>query len=358
MELIQYDPQTETTFETPLLLSPPWINKYYIMDLAPGRSFAEWAVKNGHTTFAISYRNPDASMRDVRLDDYLVNGPIAAMNVIADITGQPRVNLVGLCLGGTLTAILLAYLASRGDDRVASATLLNTLIDFSLPGVLGIFTDDATVTRLEESMQQKGYMEARQMANTFDLLRANDLIWSYVGTNWLMGQKPPAFDILAWNSDSTRMPADMHSFYLRTCYRGNQLARGVMDVAGTQLHLGDITQDTYVLGAKEDHIAPWKAQYRTTQLLKSTRFVLSTSGHIAGIVNPPSPKAMYWTNDRLPDDPDTWLADAKEHKMSWWEDWKEWIGQRAGAQRTPPPTGSEAHPPLGPAPGTYVRVKA
>jgi polyhydroxyalkanoate synthase len=196
------------------------------------------------------------------------------------------------------------------------------------------------------------------MAGTFDLLRANDLIWSYVATNWLMGQKPPAFDILAWNADSTRMPAAMHSFYLRSCYRSNQLARGVMDIADTNLQVGDIAEDVYVLGAKEDHIAPWKSQYHTTQLLKSTRFVLSTSGHIAGIVNPPSPKAMYWTNDALPADSEAWLADATAHKGSWWEDWTEWISHRAGARRTPPTTGSPAHPALGPAPGTYVHSKA
>jgi polyhydroxyalkanoate synthase subunit PhaC len=357
MELLQYEPQTETTFEVPVLLSPPWINKYYIMDLSPGRSFAEWAVKAGHTTFAISYRNPDASMSDVRLDDYLIHGPLAAIDVISDIAGQPRINIVGLCLGGTLTAILLAYLASRGDDRIGCASLLNTLVDFSQPGVLGVFTDERTVARLEASMQKKGYLESRQMASTFDLLRANDLIWSYVGTNWLMGQKPPAFDILAWNGDSTRMPANMHSFYLRSCYLNNQLARGDMEIAGTTLHLEDIAEEVYVLGAKEDHIAPWSAQYRTTQLLKSTRFVLSTSGHIAGIVNPPSAKAMYWTNEHVPDDPDAWLEGAVAHKKSWWEDWSDWIGKRAGGQRTPPPTGSPNHPALGPAPGTYVKVK-
>jgi polyhydroxyalkanoate synthase subunit PhaC len=357
MELIQYEPQTDTSFEVPLVLSPPWINKYYVMDLAPGRSFAEWAVQHGHTTFAISYRNPDESMRDISLDDYLVHGPIAALDAIAEITGQPRANVVGLCLGGSLTAMLLAYLADRGDDRVGCATLLNTLVDFSEPGVLGVFTDEPTVARLEKSMSKKGYLEAGQMASTFDLLRANDLIWNYVATNWLMGQQPPAFDLLAWNADSTRMPAAMHSFYLRSCYLDNRLARGDMELAGTRLHLEDITADVYVLAAKDDHIAPWKSQYKTTQLLKSSRFVLSSSGHIAGIVNPPSPKAAHWANAALPADPDAWLAGAVAHRESWWQDWATWIGERAGARRTPPATGSAAHLALGAAPGLYVHGK-
>ena len=226
MELLQYSPTTRTTYETPILCSPPWINKYYVMDLAPGRSFIQWAVDHGHTVFAISYRNPDQTMRGVKLDDYLLQGPVTALDVVRDITGAPQANVVGLCLGGTLTTMLIAYLDAIGDQRVKSATLLNTLIDFSQPGVLGAFTDRETVERLEAKMARQGYLEGREMATTFDLLRANDLIWNYVASNWLMGEGPPAFDILAWNADSTRMPAAMHSFYLRTCYLENQLARG------------------------------------------------------------------------------------------------------------------------------------
>lgn len=355
MELIQYEAQTETVHEIPLLMSPPWINKYYVMDLSPGRSFIEWAVKHGHTVFMISYRNPDASMRDIRLDDYLVDGPRAALDVVCDITGAEKVNMAALCLGGTLTVALLAYLAAVGDDRVNSATLLNTLIDFSEPGPLGCFTDEETVARLEQKMARTGYLKETELATTFDILRANDLIWNYVASNWLMGENPPAFDILAWNSDSTRMPAKMHSFYLRACYIENQLARGEMELDGVRLDLGAITQDVYIVGAEKDHIAPWRASYQTTQLLKGdVRYVLSSSGHIAGIVNPPSKKAKHWTNELTPPDPDAWRAGAVEHQASWWEDWAEWIAERAGDMVAPPPLGSDRHPPRGDAPGEYV----
>ena len=357
MELMQYEPQTPTVYETPLLLSPPWINKYYIMDLAPGRSFVQWAVEHGHTTFAISYRNPDSSMSHVRLDDYLVSGPRQALQVIEEITGSPKANMVGLCLGGSLTAMLLAHLAGSGEDRVNSFTLLNTLLDFSEPGALGSFSDPESVDRIEAKMAKRGFLDSNEMARTFDLMRANDLIWSYVASNWLMGEDPPKFDILAWNEDSTRMPAAMHSFYLRHCYIHNELARGEMTLAGRRLNLADIKSDAYILAAKEDHIAPWMSAYKSTQLVSGdVRFVLSSSGHIAGIVNPPSPKSKHWTNDAKPADPNVWLAGATEHPGSWWEDWARWIGERAGARRQPPGMGSKAHPPLGEAPGTYVHA--
>jgi polyhydroxyalkanoate synthase len=358
MELIQYAPQTETTYEVPLLLSPPWINKYYIMDLAPGRSFVEWAVAQGHTVFAISYRNPDESMRNVALDDYLLRGPYEALDVIAEITGTKQVNMVGLCLGGTLTVMLIAHLAAQGGHPVRSATLLNTLVDFSEPGPMGHFLDAESVKRLDRKMQKRGYLDSSEMAGMFDLLRARDLIWNYVSTGWLMGEKPPAFDILTWNADGTRMPADMHSFYLRCCYVENQLAQDRMTLAGTPLHLKSVEADAYILAAREDHIAPWTSSYATTRLLGGdVRFVLSSSGHVAGIVNPPRSKRKYWTNDELPPDPEVWRAGAKEHQGSWWHDWAAWIGRRAGARRPPPPTGSTKHPPLGPAPGTYVFEK-
>jgi polyhydroxyalkanoate synthase len=355
MELIQYAPTTPTTYEIPLLFSPPWINKYYIMDLAPGRSFAEWAVNHGHTVFQISYRNPDASMGHVRLDDYLLDGPRTALDVISDITGSEKVNMVGLCLGGSLTAMLLAYMAAKGDNRINAATFLNTLVDFSEPGSLGTFSDPESVARLEVKMQKLGYLDSKEMSRTFDFMRANDLIWSYVASSWLMGEDPPAFDILAWNEDGTRMPAAMHSFYLRSCYIENQLARGAMTLADTPLDLGAVKADAYVLSAKEDHIAPWMSTYKTTQLLPGdVRFTLSSSGHIAGIVNPPSPKAIHWTNPDNPPDPKAWLAAATEHKGSWWEDWTTWIGKRAGAKRNAPALGNGAHPPVDDAPGKYV----
>jgi polyhydroxyalkanoate synthase len=355
MELIQYSPVTETTYSVPLLFSPPWINKYYVMDLAPGRSFAEWAVKHGHTVFQISYRNPDETMGDVRLDDYLLDGPRQAIDVINEITGSEKVNIVGLCLGGSLTAMLLAYLAAQGDDRVNSATLLNTLIDFSEPGTLGAFSDLESVSRIEARMAKRGFLDSNEMARTFDFMRANDLIWSYVANSWLMGEDPPAFDILAWNEDGTRMPAAMHSFYLRSCYIENQLARGEMTLAGTRLHLEDVKEDVYVLAAKEDHIAPWTSSYKSTQLLAGkVRFVLSSSGHIAGIVNPPNPKSKHWTNVKHPPSPQEWLEGAKEHQGTWWEDWAAWIAERAGPRQEPPPLGSDTYPAIADAPGSYV----
>jgi poly[(R)-3-hydroxyalkanoate] polymerase subunit PhaC len=356
MELIQYAPRTDTVYETPLLLSPPWINKYYIMDLAPGRSFAEWAIEHGHTVFAISYRNPDESQRDVRLDDYLLSGPIAALDTICEITGADRVNVVGLCLGGTLTAMLLSYLAQAGDGRVRSTTLLNTLVDFSRPGRLGAFTDRAGVERLEKRMATRGYLDKSEMMGVFTLMRANDLVWSYVVNNWLLGEDPPPFDILAWNGDGTRMPAAMHSFYIRSCYLGNEFAGGTMELAGTRLDPAAVRGDVYVLAAQEDHIAPWSGSYLTTRVLRNAdvRFVLSGSGHIAGIVNPPSPKAWYRSGERLPAEPEEWLAGTSRHEGSWWEDWAEWIGARAGERVKPPRLGSRRHRPVGDAPGVYV----
>ncbi|MFN8188387.1 MAG: alpha/beta fold hydrolase [Gaiellales bacterium] len=356
IELIQFAPQTETVFEVPLLLSPPWINKYYVMDLAPGKSFAEWAIRHGHTVFVISYRNPDESLRDVGMEDYLLEGPRAALDAIAEITGSTRTNVVGLCLGGTLTAILAAYLADRGEDRLSSLTLLNTLLDFSEPGPLGAFVDPETVERLEKRMERQGYLGAREMSGTFNLLRANDLIWSYVASNWLLGEDPPAFDILAWNRDSTRMPRRMHSEYLRSCYLDNALAGGTIELAGTPIRLPSVIADAYILAAREDHIAPWRSSYRSTRLLGGEpTFVLTSSGHVAGIVNPPGPKRSHWTNPAPTADPEAWLGAAEEHPGSWWEHWVAWIETRSGERREPPPLGSEQHPPLAPAPGTYVR---
>jgi polyhydroxyalkanoate synthase len=355
MELIQYSPQTEDVFEVPLLCSPPWINKYYIMDLAPGRSFIEWAVKHGHTVFSISYRNPDESLRDVRFEDYLLRGPLDALDAIVDITGADAVNVVGLCLGGTLTGILLAYLAAKGDDRVRSATLLNTLLDFSEPGILGCFTDSDSIAALEQKMAKRGYLEATSMSRTFDLIRANDLVFRYVVNNWLMGENPPAFDILAWNDDGTRMPADMHAFYMRSCYVDNQIARDQLELAGVPIRLGEITQDVYIVAAETDHIAPWRGSYKTTQLLTSpVCFVLTSSGHIAGIVNPPNPKPRYWINDDLAGSPAAWRDGASEHQGSWWEHWTTWIADRAGKRTSPSPMGSVSYPVLSDAPGDYV----
>ncbi len=363
MELIQYTPTTDTVHEIPLLFSPPWINKYYVMDLAPGRSLVEFAVNNGHTVFLISYRNPDESMRDVNMDDDLISGPRAALDVVTEITGAEKVNLLGLCLGGTLTMATLAYLDAQGDERVNAATFLNTLIDFSNPGALGVFTDEASVAKLEKSMQKTGFLSADSMRKTFDALRANDLIWNYVVSSWMLGQDPPAFDILTWNADSTRMPAAMHSFYLRSCYINNRLAQGTMTLAGQQLDISKVEQDLYFLAAEQDHIAPWQSSYAGARLTSGdVRFVLSNAGHIAGIVNPPNPKSKHWVaaedaagaQRELPESPEEWRAEATLVPTTWWLDWANWIGRRAGAQVPPPPMGSEAHPVLGDAPGTYV----
>jgi polyhydroxyalkanoate synthase subunit PhaC len=358
MELIQYAPSTGEVHEVPLLFSPPWINKYYVMDLAPGRSLVEWAVQHGHTVFMISYRNPDETMSKVRLDDYLLSGPLEALEAITDITGSEKVNLLGLCLGGTLTMATLAYLDAVGVDKINSATFLNTLIDFSDPGLMGVFTDKTTISRLEQTMKKTGFLPAENMRRSFDLMRANDLIWNYVVSNWMLGEDPPAFDLLSWNADSTRMPADMHSFYLRSCYLENQLARGVMELAGQRLDLGTVDQDLYFLAAEQDHIAPWRSSYRGARLpAGDVRFVLSNSGHIAGIVNPPNPKSIHRVAESgaaLPADPGEWLARAQTHPTTWWQDWATWIAQRAGAMREPPPMGNARFSPLADAPGEYV----
>ena len=360
IELIQYAPQSNRVHAVPLLFCPPWINKFYIMDLAPKKSLIEWAVQHGHTCFAISYRNPDASMRDLGFEDYLRQGPLDALRVVREITGAPQVNTLSVCLGGTLTAIGLAHNAAVGDDSIKSATFLNTLTDFTGTGALGVFTDEATIAGLEKKMAKRGYLDSEQMAHTFDALRANDLVFSYVVNNWLLGKRPPAFDLLVWNKDSTRMPARMHSQYLRACYLNNQFARGQFEVAGQKVDPGRVEIDTYVLSAVDDHIVPWESGYRTAHLFSGrNRFVLSTAGHIAGIVNPPGPKAKHWVNeDDLPDDPLEWKAGARLHEGTWWEDWTTWIagqgGPKVAARRT---LGSQDHPPIEPAPGRYVRTR-
>jgi polyhydroxyalkanoate synthase len=357
IEILQYEPQTGQVHDVPLLCSPPWINKYYVMDLAPQRSFIEWAVRHERTVFAISYRNPDASMADTTMDDYLIGGPRAAMDIVQDITGSGKVDLVGLCLGGALTLMTATYLDEVGDDRINTITLLNTMVDFADPGVLGRFTDEATVVKLEKKMRSRGYLEGSEMAGTFDMLRPNDLIFNYVVANWLMGQPPPAFDILAWNGDSTRMPAAMHSFYLRELYVRNKFATGDLVLAGQRLDLKDVDQDMYVVSAINDHIVPWPSSYATLKhVTGDARFVLSSGGHIAGIVNPPSPKAWFESADGHPEDAQEWRSDAIRQPGSWWEDWARWGGERAGELVDPPPMGSAAHPVLGDGPGEYVHT--
>lgn len=358
IELIQYEPQTQTVHTIPLLFSPPWINKYYIMDLAPGKSLVEWAVRHGHTCFMISYRNPNETLAELTMSDYLREGALAALEVVEEITGTQQTNVVGLCLGGTMAAAMLAWLAARGEDRVRSLTVLNTLLDFTSPGQLGVFTDEAAVRRLDRVMKRKGYLPSDSMATTFNLLRARDLVWNYVVNDWLLGQDPAPFDMLSWNSDSTRMPAAMQTEYLQLLYVQNRLAKGELELAGQRLDLVRITQDSYFVSAERDHIAPWKAVYESARLPGGTvRFTLSNSGHIAGVVNPPNPKSKHWVGsaDALPEDPEFWRQQATEVAKSWWEDWTPWIARHAGRRRKPPSMGSVIHPPLEAAPGSYVR---
>ena len=356
MELLQYEPQTETVHSTPLLCSPPWINKYYIMDLAPDRSFIEWAIRHNRTVFAISYRNPTKEMAGTSMEDYLVSGPRQALDIISDITGSAKIDIIGLCLGGALTAITAAYLTQSGDDRVGNVTLLNTMLDYSEPGMLGIFTDEAAVVRLEEEMAKAGgTLEGKSMAGTFDVMRANDLIFNYVVSNWLLGEDPPVFDILAWNNDSTKMPGTMHAFYLRNFYVKNLLAQGQLEIAGQTIDLSSIKSNAYVVSAKNDHIVPWESAYKTTQLFSgTTRFILSNGGHIAGIVNPPGPKSWYLAADDNPAESGEWMASAQRTPESWWVDWAKWSSEHAGEMTDPPPMGSASYPVLGPGPGTYV----
>ncbi len=360
IELIEYAPQTEQVFSVPLLFCPPWINKYYIMDLAPGKSLVEWAVQHGHTCFAMSYRNPDSSMRDLGFEDYLRLGLFDALRVVREITHALDVNTISLCLGGTMSAIGLAYNAAVGDTSIRTATFLNTATDFSEPGVLGLFTDEATIAGLEAQMAKEGFLEADAMSHVFDTLRANDLIFQYVGNNWLQGKQPPAFDLLAWNSDGTRMPAKMHSEYLRSCYLKNEFARGEFTVDGRKLYPKDVKVDTYVVAAINDHIVPWRSGYKTATIFSGpNRFVLTSAGHIAGIVNPPGPKPKYWSNEARPDDANVWKDEAKLVNDTWWQDWSEWIAERAGEQvAAPDHLGNSTHTTIEPAPGTYVRVRA
>ncbi len=357
VEVLAYEPQTKSVHEVPILASPPWINKYYIMDLAPGRSFLEFAVKNGFTVFCLSYRDPDRAMSSLGMDDYLTDGLLAGLERVEQVTGARQTALFGLCLGGTLLGILLGYLAAQGEaDRIAWAATTNTLLDFGDPGKLGVFTGESSISALEKVMEKKGFLPASMMRGTFDWLRSTDLIWNSVINNWYEGKQPAVFDILAWNADSTNLPARMHSQYLRSCYLENRLVEpGAFEILSTPIDLSKITTPLYVLGAEADHIAPWRSTYRTTQLVSGeARYVLTSSGHIAGIVNPPgNPKARYWSRPDCPPDADDWRAGAEAHQGSWWEDWLVWASERSGKLVAPPEL-----PPGPKAPGRYVLTRA
>jgi polyhydroxyalkanoate synthase len=361
MQLIQYAPATENVLRTPLLIVPPWINKFYILDLKPEKSFIKWCVDQGTTVFVISWVNPDRSLGSKTFDDYMKEGPLAAMDAIERATGELKVHAMGYCVGGTLLASTLAWLAEKRRVRVTSATFLAAQVDFTHAGDLLVFVDENQISALERDMQESGVLEGSKMAMAFNMLRSNDLIWSYVVSNYLKGQPPSSFDLLHWNSDATRMPAANHSYYLRNCYLENRLSTGSMVLDNTLLDLSKVKVPIYNLATREDHIAPADSVLYGSQFFGGpVKYVLSGSGHIAGVVNPPaSGKYQFWTNDNIKDVTlADWLKGAQEHKGSWWPDWREWL-KSIDAEEVPARTvGSEALPPIEDAPGSYVRVRA
>ena len=364
MQLLQYQPSTKTVLKRPLLIIPPWINKYYILDLQPKNSFIKWAVDQGHTLFVISWVNPDAKLGSKTFDDYLREGPLAAIDAITKCTGEKEVNAIGYCLGGTLLACTLGHLAAKKDHRINSATFFTSLIDFAKPGDLGVYVDEEQVTALEARMKKRGgYMEGAEMAGTFNMLRANDLVWSFYVHNYLLGKDPFPFDLLYWNSDATRMPMAMHLFYLREMYIKNKLVEpGGVTLNGTPIDLSKVKAPTYFISTVEDHIAPWATTYTGAKLLKG-KFVLGGSGHIAGIVNPPAAnKYGYWTNAKMVDDPQAWLAGATKHDGSWWNDWNKWITSHNKDKQVPARIPGNALKggklkPLEDAPGSFAKFR-
>ncbi|MBI1774242.1 MAG: class I poly(R)-hydroxyalkanoic acid synthase [Proteobacteria bacterium] len=361
LQLIQYTPTTEKVMKRPLLIIPPWINKFYILDLREKNSFIRWAVSQGITIFVVSWVNPDSKLADKSFEDYMLEGPLAALDAIEAATGEREVNVIGYCLGGTLLASTLSYMVSKKDTRFKSATYFTTMVDFAEAGELSVFIDEEQLTALEEKMSKTGYLEGSSMATTFNMLRANDLIWSFVVNNYLLGKDPFPFDLLYWNSDSTRMPAAMHSFYLRKMYQENQLVvPGGITLSGVPIDLGKVKTPTMIISTREDHIAPWKSTYAGTQIYKGpVKFVLSGSGHIAGVVNPPVPeKYGYWTNDKNPPTPDAWLEGATQHPGSWWPEWAKWLSEHSGGTVKARAPGDGKLKAIEPAPGSYVRVKA
>jgi polyhydroxyalkanoate synthase len=360
MQLIQYEPSTPTVLKRPLLIVPPWINKFYVLDLTPEKSFIKWAVDQGQTVFVVSWVNPDARLKEKSFEDYMREGTLTALDVIKKATGDNQVNAIGYCVGGTLLAITLAYMAAKGDKRIASATFFAAQVDFTHAGDLKVFVDEDQLAAVERRMNARGYLEGKKMANAFNLLRSNDLIWPYVINNYLRGKAPFPFDLLYWNSDATRMPAANHSFYLRNCYLNNQLTKGEMQIGGVTLDLKKVKIPIYNLATKEDHIAPAKSVFLGSRYFGGpVKYVLSGSGHIAGVVNPVSKgKYQYWTGP-APDNGEleTWLTNAQEHPGSWWPDWMEWIKQQDARQVKARKPGGGKLTPMEDAPGSYVKIK-
>ena len=362
MQLIQYAPSTERVKRRPLLIIPPWINKFYILDLQPKNSFIKFCVDQGHTVLVVSWINPDERHKELGWADYMKLGPLAALDAIEQAIGEREVNVIGYCIGGTLLATTLAWMAARDERRFTSATFFTSIMDFKDAGELTLFVDDEQLAKLERQMDEKGYLDAGSMATTFNLMRANDLIWSFVVSNYLLGKEPLPFDLLYWNSDSTRMPAATHRYYLRNMYQKNLLKEpGGLVLDGTPLDLRRVTVPVFLLSAREDHIAPWRNTYAAAGLYAGpVRFVLAGSGHIAGVINPPAKgKRSHWTNTRLPATSEAWFDSATEHPGSWWPDWSDWLRGHAGKLvAAPKSVGNRQFKAIEPAPGRYVKAKA
>ncbi|MBX3507591.1 MAG: class I poly(R)-hydroxyalkanoic acid synthase [Parvibaculum sp.] len=361
MQLIQYEPTTEKVYKRPLVIFPPWINKYYILDLTPDKSLVKWCLDKGYTVFVASWVNPDARLALKTFEDYMTEGVYAALDAVEQATGEKEVNAVGYCIGGTLLACSLAHMAKRKDERIKSATFLVTQVDFTEAGELKVFIDEEQIADIERQMHEKGgYLKGSTMATTFNMLRSNDLIWNYVVNNYLLGREPMPFDILFWNSDATRLPSAMHVFYLRECYLENKLAEGRMVLGGETLDLHKVKVPVYLQSSREDHISPYPSVYKATRLFGGpVRFICAGSGHIAGVINPPSSgKYNYWTNDELPPTPDKWFEGAKDNKGSWWPDWESWLSEKSGPLVPARKPGSGKLKVLEDAPGSYVLVKS
>jgi polyhydroxyalkanoate synthase len=363
IQLIQYAPATEEVYEIPLLIVPPWINKFYILDLKPENSFIKWATEQGYTVFVVSWVNPDERLSKMVFEDYMNQGPLAALDAIEKATGQRKASAIGYCIGGTLMAATLAYMAARNDDRIVACTFFTAQVDFSEPGELGVFIDEDQLASVEEMMSKKGYLEGSEMATTFNMLRANDLIWSFVVNNYLMGKDPFPFDLLYWNADATRMPAAMHSYYLRNMYQKNLLSQpGGIVLDNVPIDLRNIRIPVYIQAGKEDHIAPVRSVYKATQLFSGpVRFMLAGSGHIAGVVNPPrNKKYQHWLNetDKNPPTLAEWQAGAREFPGSWWNDWDKWLSALSGPKVPARVPGTAGLPAIEDAPGSYVKVRS
>ncbi len=363
-QLIEYKPLTAKVFEKPFLLVPPCINKFYILDLQPENSFIRYAVAQGHRTFVVSWRNPDASLAKKTWDDYIEDAAIKAIHVTQEITGAATINTLGFCVGGTVLGTAIAVLAARGEKPVASATLLTSMLDFSDTGILDIFIDESFVQYREKEMGKGGLMKGKDLSSTFSFLRPNDLVWNYVVGNYLKGETPPPFDLLYWNSDSTNLPGPFYAWYLRNTYLENKLVKpGQAVVCGEKVDLGKVDMPVYIYGSREDHIVPIGGAYASTQVLPGKkRFVMGASGHIAGVINPPAKnKRSHWIRDdsKFPPKHADWMAGATEHPGSWWTDWSNWLSGHAGKQVAAPKTfGKGKHKAMEPAPGSYVKAKA